>query len=149
MDVRVVFDTVIFVRGLMSPFGRWGRLVFDRTDDYRLVVSAPVLSEYVDVLRRPELVRKYRGLATRDVPAVFSLLEDAEMVIVGDIPAVSRDPKDDPFLATAKAGEASFVVSEDNDLLVLAEYEGIRIVDAATFLHALDEGEAADGRAGA
>lgn len=145
MVVRVVFDTVIFVRGLMNPFGRWGRLVFDRGSEYRLVTSDPVLGEYLDVLRRPRLVRKYRGLATRDVRAVLALLDDAEIVAVDEIPAVSRDPKDDPFLATAKAGGATFIVSEDNDLLVLGVYEGSRIVDANAFLRVLDEADGAEG----
>lgn len=122
----------------MSPFGRWGRPVFDRGADDRLVVSGPALDEKLDVLRRPELIRTYRGLATRDAAAVLALLDDAEEVVLGAIPAVSRDPKDDPILATAVAGGAAFVVSEDNDVLVLGEDEGIRIVDAAAFPRVLD-----------
>jgi predicted nucleic acid-binding protein len=54
------------------------------------------------------------------------------------VAAVSRDPKDDVFLATAKAGHATYLVTEDNDLLVLGSYEGTRIVDAATFLRLLE-----------
>jgi predicted nucleic acid-binding protein len=38
---------------------------------------------------------------------------------VADIPQVTRDPKDDKFLATATAGEAGYLVSEDPDLLDL------------------------------
>lgn len=138
MLVSALFDTVIFERGLMSPFGRWGRLVFDRAAEYRLVVSEPVLGESPDLFRRPELLRKYRGLATRDVAAVLALLDDAEEVLPGAIPAVSRDPKDDPILATAVAAGAEYVVSEAQGLRVLGTYEGIRIVDAAALLGMLD-----------
>ena len=37
-------------------------------------------------------------------------------------PQVSRDPKDDKFLATAVASEADYVVSEDRDLLDLGAH---------------------------
>ena len=60
---------------------------------------------------------------------------------VADIPQVPRDPKDDKFLATAMAGEADYLVSEDRDLLDLGEHQGIKIVDVATFLKTSDEGE--------
>jgi uncharacterized protein len=60
---------------------------------------------------------------------------------VADIPQVTRDPKDDKFLATAMAGEADYLVSEDRDLLDLGEHQGIKIVDVATFLKTSDEGE--------
>jgi len=137
--MRVVFDTVIFVRALISPYSWWGRLVFDHASAYRLVVSGEVLTEYLEVIRRPELTRKYRSVATRDPHAVLDRLGTAEVIELGDIPPVSRDPEDDPFIATARAGGASHIVTEDEDLLVLGEYEGIRIVNAATFLGLLEQ----------
>ncbi len=138
--IRVVFDSVVFVRGLMSPFGWWGRLLFDHSADYDLVVSPSVMDEVLEVLQRPRLVRKYRGVATRDLRTVLAILAGAEVVEPVSIPPISRDPKGDKFLAPAKAGGAAFVVSEDQDLLVLGEYDGIRIVNAETFLHLLGDG---------
>lgn len=137
--LRVVFDSVIFVRAVMNPSGRWGRLVFERTGNYLLVVSPLVLSEVREVLQRPDLTRKYRALGGRDVNMVMGFLARAESVDVFAVPAVSRDPKDDKFLATAKAAGAAYLVTEDDDLLVLGEYEGTRIVTAAAFLAVLDE----------
>jgi len=136
--VRVVFDTVIFVRALMNPSGRWGRLVFERADVYRLVVSPLVLLEVREVIRRPDLTRKYRALGGRDIDKVGGFLDRAESVDVSVVPAVSRDPKDDKFLATVKAAGAAYLVTEDEDLLVLGTYEGSRIVTAAAFLAILD-----------
>ena len=139
--IRVVFDTVVFVRALINPFGRWGRLLFEPSSAYRLVISPPVVSEVLVVIRRPEVVVLFRPHPGRDSAAVLALLADAESVEIDEatIPRVSRDPKDDKFLATARAGRAAFLVSEDDDLLVLEEYEGIRIVNAETFLRVLDE----------
>lgn len=137
---KVVFDTVVFVRGLINPHGPWGRLVFRHSHQYRLVMSPPVLAEIVEVLTRPELTRKFKSLQQMDIWAVLTILSQADVVELESIPAVSRDPEDDKFLATAKAARAGYLVSADDDLLVLGEYDGIRILSADAFLAILELG---------
>ena len=131
---RAVFDTVVFVRALINPFGVWGRLIFQHGHAYTLIISPPVAEEILEVLHRPELTRRFRSLAGLDVARVIEILDDAEAVELHNVPAVSRDPKDDKFLATAVAAGAEYLVTEDNDLLVLDPYEGLRIVTAGRFL---------------
>src|SRR5258708_37909952 len=58
-------------------------------------------------------------------------------VVVDDVPAVSRDPKDDIFLACADVRRADTIISEDNDLLVLNPYKSIQIVNVSDFLKLL------------
>lgn len=135
---RVVLDTGIFVRSLINRSGLGGRLVFVHGERYRLIISEPIAREIFEVLRRPELARTYRGFASVNLRTILDIVARAEVVGVGEIPAISRDPKDDKFLATAASAGADYLVSEDRDLLVLWEYKGIRIVDAATFLDLLD-----------
>ena len=137
--LRVVFDTVIFVRCLINPLGLWGRAVFELSPQYHLCVSAPVLLEVLDVLYRSSLQRKFKSLAGRNVEDVLGLLADAEGFEIGDPPAVSRDPKDDKFLATAAAAQADYLVTEDQDLLVLREHQGTRIVTMAAFIQVLEQ----------
>jgi putative PIN family toxin of toxin-antitoxin system len=147
----VVFDTVVFVRALLNRRSRWARLVFEHAADYRLVVSPPVVAEVIGVLGRRELAQRFTTLPGRNPAAVLAILTQATVVEVdmAAFPRVSRDAKDDMLLATAAAGAVDFIVSEDNDLPVLAEYEGVPIVDAATFLRGLDEQAATDARNGA
>jgi putative PIN family toxin of toxin-antitoxin system len=101
----------------------------------------PIVREIVEVLKRPEITSKIRFVAGMDARRVLDLLSQAELVEVAQIAQVSRDPKDDKFLATAVAGEADYVVSEDRDLLDIEEYQGIKIVDVGMFLKTLEEGE--------
>lgn len=140
--MRVVFDTVILVRALINPHSSWGRLLFDHADAYLLVVSRPILTEYLEVLQRPELTCKYRSTATHNPHTVLDLLARAVVVEPAEIPPVVRDPKDGPFLATATAGNADYLVSEDRDLLDLGTHEDVEIITATTFLEHLDQ----DGR---
>lgn len=134
---RVVLDTVVLVRGLINPKGAWGRSVFDRADRYRLVVSRPLLTEYLEVTTRPELTRKFRSLPQhrRDL---LDLLAKADIVAVTDLPAFDRDPNDAHVLATAVQGGVDYLISADNDLLDLGEYEGISLLSAPAFLSLLE-----------
>ena len=136
--LKVVFDTVVFVRSLINPRSIWGRVVFQHSSRYRLFVSQPVLVEVLEVLQRPELTRKFRTLDEMDVTHLLDILSQAEAVDVPSVPPVSRDPKDDKFLATAAAAQADYLVSEDEDLLVLKAYQGVRIVKMAVFLSVLE-----------
>jgi len=60
------------------------------------------------------------------------------MVEPSEVRNICRDPEDDKFLAAARFSNADFIVSEDNDLLSLGEYDGIQICTAESLLHVLD-----------
>ena len=137
--MRVVFDTVVFVRSLLNPYSQAGRLVFAHADDYALLLSEPLVREILDVLQRPEITRKIRAVANMDMGRLLDLFSQAEVVEPATILPVCRDPNDDKVLATAVAGGVDVIVSADKDLLDLAAYQGITIVDVATFLGILEE----------
>ena len=139
---KAVFDTVVFVRALLDSRSASGRLIFEQPSRYRLFLSTPVIEEVLDVLGRKELIDRFH-LKQTDYPGAIKRLlksmERAEIVEFTEIRAVSRDPKDDKILATAKAADADFLVSADRDILDLKEYEGIKIISAETFLKILEE----------
>jgi uncharacterized protein len=136
--IRSVFGTVIFVRALINPHSLWGRLVFAHYSRYRLFLSQATVLEVLEVIRRPELTRKFRSLKGMNVARIIEILSQAELVELSDVPALSRDAGDDKFLATCVAANADYLVTEDQDLLVLGEHEGTKIVDAVTFAQILD-----------
>lgn len=132
--MRVVLDTVVFVRALINPHGIWCQLL-EAHDDYDLVISPAILVEIVDVLNRPELTRRFpRMSALPDVRRVLAIIEKAEVVDPASVESVCRDSTDDKFFACALAGSADFIVSEDKDILAVGEYRGVRTVRATEFL---------------
>lgn len=136
--MRVVLDTVVFVRALINPHSACGRIVSASAERFELVVSEPVLREILEVLVRPELTRKFAGLATLDRPAILALLSQATVVSIDNFPAVSRDPNDGKFLATARAADAAYLFSADRHLLTLGTYEGTTILDCMAFVATLE-----------
>jgi predicted nucleic acid-binding protein len=104
---KAVLDTVVLVRGLINPYGAWGRVVFDRAGDYRLVVSPPLLAEYLEVTARPELTRKFRSLPEHR-REMLDLLSQAEIVTFTTLPEFKRDPNDAHVRAAAAAGGVDY-----------------------------------------
>lgn len=135
---RVVLDTVVFVRALINPHSRSGRLLSGYAERYTLLISKPTAQELLEVLQRPELKRKFTTLAHMNIRRVIDLVAQAYFVDIGAAPPIVRDPKDDIIVATAIAGQADFIVSEDKDLLDLKTVSGIRIINTQAFLAHLE-----------
>ncbi len=137
--IKAVIDTQLFLRAAINRKSLPAKLIFDLRASYRLIVSTAIVAEIEDVLNRPELRAKFPALTDDIIDEVLKRLEAAENVNPADVPAVSRDPKDDIFLACAQASKADYLVSEDKDLLTLDPYESIRIINALDFLNRISE----------
>jgi putative PIN family toxin of toxin-antitoxin system len=137
-----VIDTQVFLRAVINRRSLPAQLVYDLFDRYTLLFSEATLAEVEDVLNRPKIRQKFE-LDDDVVVALLSHLASGEQITVENVPAVSRDPKDDIFLACAVVGDASHIVSEDNDLLVLNPYQNIQIVNVLDFLKVIRPPDAA------
>ena len=136
--LRVVLDTVVFVRALINPKSRSGRLLLEYSNRFTIIVSEPTAHELLDVINRPKLKRKYKSLDRIDAGTAIDLLSKADVVKIGNPPSVVRDPKDNIFVATAHSGRADYIVSEDKDLLGLEQTAGVPVINTATFIAILE-----------
>jgi putative PIN family toxin of toxin-antitoxin system len=102
------------------------------------MVTAPTLIEELrSVLKRDyiqELIRPDEGAVLLE--AIYRKAEICPLL--DDIPAYTRDPKDDKFIACALVGEADYVISVDKDLLVLEALKGIQVVTPYDFVTQFD-----------
>jgi len=61
------------------------------------------------------------------------------LVIPESTPNVIReDPDDNKFFACAIEGKAQYIVSGDNDLRRIGQYEAIRVINKQVFLRLVD-----------
>jgi len=108
-----------------------------REQQYELLYSTETLQELAQVLFRPRLIRKY-GLHLSELQSFIKLVA-RQGILVEPTFAVSmcRDKDDNKFLALAAAGQADYMVSADDDLLVLKEFQGTKIITPQQFLNRL------------
>ena len=140
-EIRAVLDTNVLVSSLMVEHGPPRRILDAWLEDhYNLVTSLYLMEELIHVLSYPRIARRL-CLDENDLTAILVALLSRAKVTPGRLrlPGVTRDPKDDAVVACAKEGNADYIVSGDQDLLVLGEYEGIRIVTPRRFVEILRE----------
>jgi putative PIN family toxin of toxin-antitoxin system len=90
--------------------------------------------EVAEVLSRLKITRKYRILPA-DRQALLELLRsEAILLPAAQAPGICRDPDDDSLLGCAAAGGVEYLVTGDDDLLSLGQYQGVAIVEARHFL---------------
>lgn len=145
--IRAVVDTNILIRALLKPQGSVGPVLTRLRDgDYVLLYAEPLLNEMVTTLTLPRIRNKYH-LTDDDVETVLALvLLRGEPVAPERRIMASRDPKDNIVLEVAVAGRADYIVTGDDDLLVLHPFENISIVRPAEFLKALEASQSQRGK---
>lgn len=146
---RLVLDTNLLVSGLISPAGAPNRLLrLWQADAFVLLVTPALLEEITDVLVRPLLRRRFALTAAEVEQFRTRLSLAAEMVQpVASLPLSCRDPKDDMVLAAAFGGKADYLVTGDQDLLVLApdpRLGSLRILTPAACLAQFNSGDTED-----
>lgn len=135
--MRILLDSNILISFLLQPQG----------DTPIAQIVRAVVAGRCELLLPVELIQEIRRvvqskkplaarIAAEDLDELIDILSLSAVVvspIPGDIPALTRDPKDDYLLASAVIGDADYLVTGDEDLLVLIDVEGVRMVTAPEF----------------
>jgi putative PIN family toxin of toxin-antitoxin system len=136
-DLRFVFDTNVVVSAALLA-ASVPRQAFDKAlDEGTILISLPVLLELAEVLSREKL-NKYL-LEEERMRFLVALLKEAELVEITEAVADCRDAKDNKFLELAVSGKADYIVSGDEDLLVLNPSREIPILTPREFLSNISE----------
>jgi putative PIN family toxin of toxin-antitoxin system len=135
--MRAVIDTNIIIRAVIKPKGTVGPVLDRLRDgDYTAVYSELLLNELLAKLALPRIRDKY-SVTDSDVADLLTLLAlRGELVKPERHVNVCRDADDDRVIEAALAGRAEWVVTGDEDLLVLERFETVRFVTPRTFLSA-------------
>ncbi len=140
MPIKAVLDTNVLISSLIASQGNPHHIFAAwKKGKYTLVISDYLLQELHHVLTYPRIAKRLPMSEAELAVILMAFAEKAEIVTVTDnLPGITRDPKDDPIVACAVAGQADYLVSGDQDILVLGAYEGIQMVTPAEFVQILD-----------
>jgi uncharacterized protein len=126
---RAVVDTNVFIGSAWNATSASRRIVEAcRSGALTLVISSAIRREYDRII--PRAVRRQDELGR-----IEDALSRAQMVEPEEQPrVVPGDPDDDKFVAAALAGSAETLITNDDHLLALSEYRGVRILRPGSFL---------------
>lgn len=123
--IRVTFDTNILVSATVYKGNEFELLKLAKQSKFKLILSLQILAEFRNVIQREKF-----GYPPLLVEAIIqNILSICEIVVPREtLDVVKEDPDDDKILECAIAGKANYIISGDNHLLKLKEYNGIKIV---------------------
>lgn len=137
--VRYVLDTNLVISALLFKSSTPAK-VFRYVLKYGEVLSSlELLEELNEVLGRDKFSRYITSEEREEF--LESLLERVILIQPGERIQLCRDPQDDMVLSLALSGRANYIISGDNDLLVLNPFRDVKIVTAGQFLLAIEEAE--------
>jgi putative PIN family toxin of toxin-antitoxin system len=133
--LKLVIDTNIVVSALIRPQSPPGIIIEAWTrGQLEWISSRATLNELYGVLRRKSVTR-YLKSTEDQIERFLQAVEARTLQVRTNTTAnVARDKTDDKFLEAAIAGEAQYIVTGDQDLLVLGSFEGVEIVTPAQFV---------------
>ena len=128
---RVIIDTNLWISYLISatvdpilPLIKAGKVT--------LLFSEELMAEFIAVATRPKFRKYFSSREVTGIVEIFNTLADW-IHVTSDI-KICRDPKDNYLLSLAKDGDADFVVTGDDDLLVLEKFEETIVCTFTQFL---------------
>jgi putative PIN family toxin of toxin-antitoxin system len=111
-----------------------------RNHQFDLVMTGKLIDEVTMVLNREKIYKKY-SLSTEEIEEFITELRFSARFVTPKkdetLPLHARDPKDDVLLASALGGGCDYLITGDEDLLILngrAELGTLKIITAAEFL---------------
>ena len=126
--MRILIDTNILISGLFFN-GLPKKLLSELDEEFKICVNEKIVAEYNEQIDRKISNPKYK--LNEDLrEKFFRSLQSFEMK--SDL-KICRDPDDDKFINCAIDAKAIYIVSGDNDLLTIKNFEGIEIVTAREF----------------
>jgi hypothetical protein len=132
-NIRIVIDINIIVSALLFPNSKPDLALQKSLDIGDILISYSVWTELENVIVRPKFDRyislEKRQKFLREFYQTVTIISNISETITD-----CRDPKDNKYLELAFTGKAKYLITGDNDLLVLNPFRGIKIIKPEEFL---------------
>ena len=138
--MKITTDTNILVSGTFWRGDSARILKMIDNGEIELILSEELIEEYKDVINRDEIIGKIKNKNLILNKAIVKILKDATIVEPRKkLNIVIEDPDDNMVLECAIEGKSDYIITNDNHLLKLKEYQGIKILTPEEFLRILRE----------
>jgi len=128
--VKAVFDTNVLIAALLTEGLCSGLLIRARKHNFDLVLCDDIIREFKGIL-----TKKFK-VSSSDISEITSIIIEASSKILHktiSVPRICRDPNDDMIIACALDADADYIVTGDEDLLILKRYRNILIINPRHF----------------
>jgi uncharacterized protein len=127
---RIILDTNLWVSFLISKdFSKLDEIIFSKKSI--LIFSQELLEEFLEVVKRPKFRRYF---AQTDIEELLETIDEyGEFIVVKSRIEICRDAKDNFLLSLAVDGKADFLLTGDQDLLMIEKIGNTNIKTISSF----------------
>jgi len=129
--MKIVIDTNIFVSSFF--WGGHPREVFERVINGfdELIITDEILKEIMSVMSSSKF-----NVNKNEIEDYIRIIEKySKNIVTNNVPiSISRDKNDDKILQCGLDGNVDYIITGDKDLLVLKEFETIKIINPKNYL---------------
>ncbi|MFA4853348.1 MAG: putative toxin-antitoxin system toxin component, PIN family [Bacteroidales bacterium] len=129
-ESRVLIDTNIFISFLI---GKQLKGLKDQLVQFkvRLIFSEQIIQEIRIVTQKSKLAKHFPKSNIEElIDLIYTIGDNIE---ISKEPEICRDPKDNFLLEIADKGKADYLVTGDDDLLILTKYKHTKIISYKEF----------------
>ena len=128
---KIILDTNLWISFLISKkFSDIDSLIDNKK--IRLVFSEELITEFIDVVNRPKFEKYF---SKKDIARILNLFDQyGQLTDVKSDINICRDKKDNFLLNLSIDSKADYLITGDNDLLILEKIEHTRIINFTDFL---------------
>ena len=138
----VVLDTNVIISSLLSSKGAPAEIINRwEANEFEVLTSPPLITELERALTYPR-VRQYLTSSPDEIVAFLKRWRTVTTLVEPQmsLDVIDKDPDDNRVLECALAGGASYIVSGNDHLVELKEYQGIIILNPVAFVAVLKLG---------
>ncbi|MDQ0641044.1 putative PIN family toxin of toxin-antitoxin system [Pedobacter sp. W3I1] len=127
---RIILDTNLWISFLISKdFSKLDEIIFSKKSI--LIFSQELLEEFLEVVKRPKFRRYF---AQTDIEELLETIDEyGEFIVVKSKIEICRDAKDNFLLSLAVDGKADFLLTGDQDLLMIEKIGKTNIKTISSF----------------
>nr|WP_276899163.1 putative toxin-antitoxin system toxin component, PIN family [Pedobacter kyonggii] len=127
---RIILDTNLWISFLISKdFSKLDEIIFSKKSI--LIFSQELLEEFLEVVKRPKFRRYF---AQTDIEDLLETIDEyGEFIVVKSKIEICRDAKDNFLLSLAVDGKADFLLTGDQDLLMIEKIGKTNIKTISSF----------------
>jgi putative PIN family toxin of toxin-antitoxin system len=128
--MRAVFDTNVLIAAFLTEGLCSGLLIRARKQSFDLVLCDDMIREFEGIL-----TKKFK-LTSTDISEISAIVSETAAEILhklNPVPSICRDPNDDMVIACAIDATADYIVTGDEDLLILKKHKNIIIINPRNF----------------
>lgn len=133
--MRIALDTNLYVSALLNVESVPAQVFLHVIHHHQLLLSEALLDELYNVLQRA----KFRPYFSTEEAAVFLQRVQESGAVIQPTATITacRDAKDNHLLELAVSGNADYLITGDDDLLVLNPFQGVKILTPAAWSETL------------